>query len=159
VFEEDGPAREPFYGGFGLLAPGGIKKSPYYAFELFHKLGTTRIANDAENVLVTRRNDGTYVIALWNLSPPTQPGKERTFDLGFVSGPRLKRLWISRVDDTHGNALAAYASLGKPRYPTEKQVQEMNRQSALPVAEKMDAKNGHLLVKVPVNGLVLLEGR
>src|SRR5208283_4591918 len=39
VFEEHGVKREPFDGGFGLIAPGGIKKPSYSAFALLHRLG------------------------------------------------------------------------------------------------------------------------
>ncbi|HTQ96399.1 MAG TPA: hypothetical protein VMH89_06315 [Candidatus Acidoferrum sp.] len=159
VFEENGPTREPFYGGFGLIAPGGIKKSPYYAFALFHRLGKTRIANPAENLLVTRRDDGSYAVAIWNLSPPTQPGTPRVYDLSFSGLGRGKKVSISRVDEGHGNALAAYAQMGKPRYPTEAQVRELNEKSSLGAPEKVSLKDGHLTVSLPPNGLALLELR
>jgi xylan 1,4-beta-xylosidase len=74
VFEEGGPGREPFDGSFGLVALGGIKKPSYAAFALLHKLGQERISQDASNVLVTRRRDGTLVIAAWNLVNPDTKG-------------------------------------------------------------------------------------
>jgi xylan 1,4-beta-xylosidase len=157
VFEENGPPREPFYGGFGLIAPGGIKKSPYYAFGLFHRLGTTRIANASENALVTQRDDGTFVIAIWNLSPPTQPGRARTYDLAFSGLPRENRVLIRRIDADHGNTLAVYARMEKPRYPTREQVRQLNRDSALGAPESVLLRDGHLRLTVPPNGLALLE--
>src|SRR5262249_42452701 len=36
VFEEQGVVRTPFYGGFGLIAAGGIPKPAHNAFELLH---------------------------------------------------------------------------------------------------------------------------
>jgi len=68
VFEENGPKREPFDGGFGLIALGGIKKPSYTAFALLHELGQERILQDSSNVLVTRRRDGSLAIAAWNLN-------------------------------------------------------------------------------------------
>ena len=67
VFEEDGVTQEPFDGGFGLIAPERIKKPSFYDFSLLHELGDERLANSADNVLVTRRKDGTLVVAAWNL--------------------------------------------------------------------------------------------
>ena len=157
VFEENGPPREPFYGGFGLIAPGGIKKPAYYAFELFHRLGTTRIANSAENVLITRREDGSFAIAIWNLSLPVQPATARTFDLNFSALKGARRVQISRVDSDHSNTLAAYERMGKPVYPTEVQVRQLNEESALGKRELVSLKNSHVTVTLPVNGFALLE--
>ena len=43
VFEEQGVVKTPFYGGYGLMAAGGIPKPAFYAFELLHKLGEQRL--------------------------------------------------------------------------------------------------------------------
>ena len=67
VFEEGGVKSTPFDGGFGLIAPGRIKKPSFYDFALLHRLGDVRLANAADNLLVTRRADGTLVVAAWNL--------------------------------------------------------------------------------------------
>jgi len=42
VFEEGGVVKTPFYGGFGLLAVGGIPKPAFNAFALLHQLGEAR---------------------------------------------------------------------------------------------------------------------
>jgi xylan 1,4-beta-xylosidase len=140
-----------------LLAPGGIKKPSYYAYSLFHRLGSTRIAAPADNVLVTRREDKSLAIAIWNLSPPDQVGSVRTFDMEFQGLRDVKRIYVSRIDADHSNTLAAYAGMGSPRYPTEKQVRQVNDESALRLPETMFLIEGHLPLTVPVNGLVLLE--
>ena len=157
VFEEGGPAREPFYGGFGLIAPGGIKKPSYYAFSLFHKLGRTRLAATAENVLVTRKDDGRLAMAIWNLWPPNQSGTVRDFDLEFRAAGGAKRVRISRIDAEHSNTMAVYKSAGSPRYPTEKQVEEINRRTAPGQPEETAIRDGHLALRLPVNGFALLE--
>jgi len=157
VFEENGPPREPFYGGFGLIAPGGIKKTGYYTFALLHKLGTQRLANTAENVLVTRREDGTNVVAVWNVVPPDQAGAPIQVELTFAGAKADAKLEISRIDAQHGNTLAAYAAMGSPRYPTVEQAKELNKESALPAPEKASLKDGKLSLTLPVNGFALLE--
>ena len=47
----------------GLIAVGGIKKPSYFGYSQLHKLGTERLANPASDVLVTRRPDGSLVVA------------------------------------------------------------------------------------------------
>ena len=83
VFEENGVVREPFYGGFGTIAAGGIKKPSFYAYALLHKLGEERLTNDAKYVLVTRRKDGTLVIAAWNAVDPDKKGQPQIFHVAI----------------------------------------------------------------------------
>ena len=54
VFEEQGVVKQPFYGGFGLIAAGGIPKPSFYAFQVLHRLGDQRLDNSEPNVLVTK---------------------------------------------------------------------------------------------------------
>ena len=157
VFEEGGPPREPFYGGFGLLAPGGIKKPAYYAFALFHKLGTLRIANPADNLLVTKHDDGSFTLALWNLSAPTVTGAPRTYDLQFAGAKTGKHALVYRIDADHSNTLQAYSRMGKPPYPTPEQVRQLNEESTLNPPESLPIQKRHLLLTLPVNGFALIE--
>ena len=157
VFEENGPFREPLNGGFGLVGVEGIKKPSFYAFSLLHKLGDKRLANTSEHVIVTRRADQAVVVAVWSLSPPDKAASARILDLEFRGFPKNQRVLISRVDETNGNARAAYAEIGKPRYPTQKQVAKMDRETALKPAETVSLENGHLKLTIPVNGLAVVE--
>jgi len=159
VFEENGPSRTPFPSIFGLLAAGGIKKPSYYAFSLFHRLGTTRLANPAENVLVTKRDDGSIAIAVWNLIPPTQSGIARTFELEIRGLKGAASALVSRIDADHANTLAAYKRMGSPRYPTKAQIDQLNRESALQPPAPHPLLNGHLSLTLPPNGFALLEIR
>lgn len=157
VFEENGPATRPLNGGFGLVGVWGIKKPSFYAFSLLHKLGETRIANASHNLIVTRRSDVSLAIAVWNLYPPDHLGASRTFDLELRGLPGTRRATISRVDEEHGSARAAYVGLGQPQYPTASEVEAINRQTALPAPQPLPITNGHLSLNVPPNGFALLE--
>jgi len=75
VFEEQGVVKTPFYGGYGLLAEGGIPKPAFNAFKLLHTLGDERIELNSDSALLTRRKDGTLVMALWNYAPPGSASK------------------------------------------------------------------------------------
>lgn len=158
VFEEGGVKREPFDGGFGLIAPGRIKKPSFYDFSLLHELGTTRLENAADNVLVTRRQDGSLVVAAWNLvdMDKAAQGRPLTMRLKFKGEPPTAQVAIQRVDETHGNPLPAYRAMGSPVYPTQAQIRALNHASALPKPEQASLVDGTLELTLPVNGLALI---
>ncbi len=157
VFEEGGPKREPFDGGFGLIAMGGMKKPSYSAFALLHKLGEERLALDSSNVLATRRRDGSVVIAAWNLVDPDQKGSARSVEFEIRGVKSDSAVRVRRADSEHGNTLAAYKSMGSPRYPTQAQVRELNRVAAQSSVQELRLSHGALSLELPVNGIVVLE--
>jgi xylan 1,4-beta-xylosidase len=157
VFEEDGPGREPFNGSFGLMALGGIKKPSYSAFALLHNLGQERILQDSSDVLVTRRRDGSLVIVAWNLVDPDKTGGEHSVEFEIHGVPSGSRVRVSRADSKHGNTLAAYKSMGSPRYPTRAQVNELNRVAETAPIENLRLSKSVIMLQLPVNGLLLLE--
>jgi len=159
VFEEGGVKQKPFENGFGLIAPGMIKKPSFYDFALLHKLGEERIANADDDVLVTRRKDGTLVVAAWNLVDVDKlaEGKPVNVRLKFAGVAPDAKVAIERVDEMHGNPLRAYASMGSPKYPTREQAAELNNASTLPAPEQARLKNGQLELSLPVNGLAVIE--
>lgn len=157
VFEENGPKGEPFDGGFGLVALGGIKKPSYSAFALLHKLGDERISQDSPNILVSRRRDGSLAIAAWNLVDPDAKGSERSVAFEIRGVPPDTRVRVSRADSKHGNTLAAYKDMGSPRYPTETQVRELNRVAEAQSVQNLRLSKGLIRLPLPVNGILLLE--
>jgi len=157
VFEEQGVVKEPFYGGFGLLAEDGLPKPSFNAFKLLHALGNTRIAVDSPSALVTRRDDGTIVMAVWNLFLPGTAGEGKRVSI-TVNGLGEKRsAMISRLDSTHGSLLRTYAGMGKPAYPTQAQIQALRNAAILPPPEKMRVQHGQLTIDLPPQGLALIE--
>src|SRR5580698_2239716 len=156
VFEEQGVVKTPFYGGYGLIAAYGIPKPAYNAFKLLHKLGDQRIALDSDSALLTRRGDGTWVLAVWNYAPPEQAGLPRTLTLRFQNTkPQLATL--SRLDSEHGDFHSAYEKMGSPRYPTQTQIQELRRVTELPDPQIVKLQNDELNVTLPAHGLALIE--
>ncbi|MGA9585025.1 MAG: glycosyl hydrolase family 39 [Terracidiphilus sp.] len=159
VFEEGGVKTTPFDGGFGLIAPGSIKKPSFYDFALLHRLGDVRLANAADDVLVTRRKDGTLVVAAWNLVDMDKlaQGAPLMLHLKFKGVGTRADVAIERVDEAHGNPMPMYKSMGSPTYPTIKQVAALNAASALLPPEHQRMENGQLDISLPVNGLALIE--
>jgi xylan 1,4-beta-xylosidase len=159
VFEEQGPVKQPFYGGYGLIAAGGIPKPAFDVFELLHQLGDERIASSSNDVLVTRRKDGTLVIALWNLVEPEASGPDKSFHFDFKGVAPQAAVTIRRVDARHGDTLGAYKQMGSPRYPTQAQIKQLKQVAELgpPGTEKLNQDS--LTITVPAKGLAVIEVR
>jgi len=156
VFEEQGVVKQPFYGGFGLLAAGGIPKPSFNAFLLLHQLGEQRLSASSESVLVTRRDDGTLVIAAWNMAAPSAQGaaKEVKFQFQNTSASKMQ---VMRLDSAHGDVHTAYEAMGSPRYPTQAQIEKLRAAAKLSAPETLAMKNGSVTLNIPAHGLVLLE--
>ena len=157
VFEEQGVVKQPFYGGYGLIAAGGIPKPAFNAFLLLHRLGEQRLDTASDSVLVTRRRDGNLVIAAWNMAPPSHTAegrKEVTFKIEHGSAMQVQ---VTRLDPAHGDVHKAYEAMGSPRYPTQEQIKKLRVAARLSPPETHDVKDGLVTLEIPVQGLVLLE--
>jgi xylan 1,4-beta-xylosidase len=163
VFEEEGVVKNPFYGGYGLIAVDDIPKPAFNAFALLHKLGDTRLHSDSESALVTRRKDGTLAIVLWNYAaPPRDKGQAvdtKIFNLILKGVPSYLTARLFRSDSDHGNVLKAFDAMGRPSWPTTTQIKELRAAAKQPLPEAVHIENGSLSVSVPSQGLVLLEMR
>jgi len=158
VFEEQGVVKQPFYGGYGLIAAGSIPKPAFNAFALLHGLGDERLAVSSSDVLATRRQDGSLVIAAWNLTGPGAVGTEKTIQLQFAH-VQMGGVRIARVDRDHGDVHKAYEAMGSPRYPTRQQIKKLRAASHLSPAEVQNVTGDSLELKIPREGLVLVEAR
>ncbi len=160
VFEEGGPSPRPFIGQFGLRAEFGINKPSYYGFALLHQLGDQRIANSSSNAIVTKRKDGSLVIAAWNLVAPDPESRgrarTRTITLTLHGVAANAAATVNQVDDEHGNVLPHYAAMGSPTYPTPEQVEQLNRTTKLPPPNTVHLKNGEMELKLEPNALFLV---
>jgi xylan 1,4-beta-xylosidase len=156
VFEEQGVVKTPFYGGFGLLAEDGIPKPAFNAFKLMHELGDQRIDVNSDSALITKKKDGSLVIAVWNYAPPEHAGTVKTVTLRFQGG-HYKHALVSEVDPDHGDVHTAYEKMGSPQYPTQAQIQQLQQAAQLPRPMKQNLKNGELTLTLPSYGLAVLE--
>src|SRR5215475_1987507 len=155
VFEEQGVVKTPLYGGFGLIAAGGIPKPSFNAFKLLHQLGDQRIQLESEDALLTRKKDGSLVLAVWNYAPPEKEGQSKTIRLQF-KGARAKKALISTVDPAHGDMHSAYVKMGSPPYPTQAQIRELRKAAELAAPESRELRNGELTLTLPSYGLALV---
>ena len=165
--------KTPFYGGYGIVAEDGIPKPAYDVFMLLHELGDERLAAPADEALVTRRKDGTLVIAAWNLVEPGAEGADKTvtFELKGMGAMRTElrhaveveikgtRAEVRRVDAGHGDTLAAWKKMGSPAYPTQEQIEALRKASDPGAAEDLAIRDHRVTVTVPPMGLAVVEVR
>jgi len=154
VFEEQGVIRTPFYGGFGLIAEGGVPKAAFNAFRMLHELGDQRMQPELQNALVTKRPDGTLAIAVWNYSAPGTTGRARQFHISVKGFSGTPQYHVEIVDQDHGSALEAWQAMARPPSPTREQTQRL--QQAGTATQELNSTSSFLL---PSQGLALIEVR
>jgi xylan 1,4-beta-xylosidase len=156
VFDEQGVVKTPFYGGFGLLASGGIPKPAFNAFALLHQLGETRLGDDAPQSLLTRRADGTLVVALWNYAEVGATAPTRRVQLR-IAHSEAHSASVQLLDAAHGNVQPEYERMGEPRYPTQRQLAALRAAATLPPPSVRPLEDGNTLsVEIPSDGLMLV---
>jgi xylan 1,4-beta-xylosidase len=155
VFEEQGVVKKPFYGGYGLIAAGGIAKPAFAAFQLLHELGDERVELNSDSALLTRRRDGSLVVALWNYAPPSETVPSKTVTLE-VRGRHPRHALVARVDSDHGDFHSAYQKMGEPIYPTAAQLAELKQAVQLAAPEVVRLRHGQLSLTLPSSGLAIV---
>ena len=156
VFEEQGIIKTPFYGGFGLVAEGGVPKPAFNAFKLLHMLGTERIPADSESALATRAGK-KLEIAVWNYSAPKEAGTARQITLEIDGWHGGHSVFVYRLDEQHGDVLPAYAAMGKPASPTQQQYTELKDAAKLGPPERAKLKKNQITITLPPKALDLVE--
>jgi xylan 1,4-beta-xylosidase len=159
VFEEQGVVKQPFYGGYGLIAEDGLPKPSFNAFKLLHRLGVERLANDSQSALITRQSDGALVMAVWNLFQPEEKGSAKTITIKFAGKSSRHKALIYRLDSANGSLLPAYEAMGRPVYPTQKQITELRHAAELHKPETKVLEGGELKLTLPAQALALIEFR
>ena len=156
VFEEQGLVKKPFYGGYGLMAAGNIPKPTFQAFQMLHKLGDQRISLDSTSALLTRRSDGSLVLALWNYAAPDESGSTESFTVQFKN-KNVRHASVWRLDAQHGDVVHEYERMGSPRYPSKAELAKLRTVDINATPETVAIKNGQMTLNIPAKGLVVIE--
>lgn len=160
VFEEQGVVKRPFYGGYGLVAVGGIPKAAFNAFKLLHHLGDERLAVESDSALATRRPDGSLAIAVWNYSAPEQAGEAKRVALSVrgLRGQPMARVQV--VDGDHGSPLATWKAMGRPDFASLEQQMKLRLAAEMPTPQLLSLEGGQtktLELNLPPKALALVE--
>ena len=159
VFEEQGVVKKPFHGGFGSIAEDDLPKPSFNAFKLLHELGEQRLAESSDSALVTRRSDGTFAVAVWNLFLPEEKGEPKTVTTTVKGLSGKHRALVSRVDSRHGSLPPAYDAIGDPVNPTQRQIEELRHAAELAPPDVQYFRNRKLTLMLPPDDLALIEFR
>ena len=164
IFEELHPFPEEFHGGFGLLTQGGIKKPVYHGMRMLSEAGSERYVlpgalDDEISMAAFRSETETQVLLvrqkMKNLF--ALPKEEARVSIALDEVP--KRVWLQRIDGTHGNPLQLWEDMGSPQVPTPTQMEQIKSQSAMRNEElEYDWQNGTLsfTVALGVNDLYFI---
>jgi xylan 1,4-beta-xylosidase len=156
VFEEQGVVKQPFYGGFGLIAAYSLPKPSYNAFKVLHLLGERRLQLGSNMALATIK-DGSPVLAAWNMVLPDATGTPERVTFQFTGLTGNHTAVVHRVDATHGSLLGAYEQMGRPKYPTPSQIATLQRAAALPAPEQMPINGNQFTIELPAQSLAVIE--
>ncbi len=141
IFEEGGPPKTPFYGGFGMINLQGIKKSTYWAAKFRNMLDKTEIKNNDSLSWITTNGSGNYQILAWDYSLPDQKGEpNQSFYIKDVKPSYVKNINIELTGLADGNykmtmyqtgykvndPFSAYIELGRPDQLSKQQEKKLN---------------------------------
>lgn len=140
VFEENGPGKIPFHGGFGLINVDGIKKPSYWAYWLLNKLGED-IVEISDNHIITKQNND-YQIIIWNYcyykdnfadgdrSELSETDRDKVFEnkkitinLSIELNGEYNQTIYTLNEST--SAFHNWVKMGAPQYPTPSQIDKL----------------------------------
>ena len=134
IFEENYFSSTPFHGGFGLMNIYGVPKPAYRAYELLHRLGQDILPVQGQHATVdvwVVTQPGIVHVLLTNSALPRHAVNAETVTITVSNIGQVKNVYVERVDDTHANATAAWAQMGKPSSLSVQQVQALEAASNL----------------------------
>ena len=112
IFEECGVPFTPFYGGFGLVANGRIKKPTFWTFVFFKKLKGECILKE-RNVLAVQKKDKTIAGILFN-DCKNRTDITKKISLSIPAVEEEYCLVTKTVDEDTCNPLKCWHDLGEP---------------------------------------------
>lgn len=127
-FEEGGPVRTPFHGGFGLLNYDGLKKPGFFAYKFLSELKRQQFPSSDERTIATKAGDQVSLVT-WDYTEPvlTEPNnpffhkdqKPRTLANKVIElvglTPGYYRLEATPAGYMQNDVFGAYLALGKPK--------------------------------------------
>ena len=174
LFEEPGPQKKPFEGGFGLMNPQGIRKPAWFAYKYLHALTGNEIPAADAHVWATAEGDRVAAV-VWDWQQPVQAVSNRPYYGKIVPNkpstpvaiavkhlkPGHYHLDVYRTGYRANDAYSAYIDMGKPDSLTPAQLETLNGLTRdLPETDKVVivGKSGEAKVSLPMhtNDVVLV---
>ena len=160
IFEERGVPFTPFYGGFGMIANGGIRKPSLYAFKFFKQLQGKCVLKE-EDAVMCLGDDGVYRAVLFN-SNINRTGEKRNINLSIAADSGRYFCITKTVDENTCNPLKVWHDMGEPSSLSAEQL-KLLKESDSPLVNtwNVTTDNNNLSVNIEVEefGLIYLEIR
>jgi xylan 1,4-beta-xylosidase len=157
IFEEGGAGDTVFHGGFGMINLQGIVKPVFHAYRFLAALGDELLQQTPGGV-VTRHSATGKLSALVFHYPPEMPlsvpasfdstakaeetlalGQPESLILDWSGLPPQASLNVETLDRSHGNARAAWETMGSPATPTREQARTLRELAAATFQETFRA--------------------
>ncbi|MCF4119530.1 xylan 1,4-beta-xylosidase [Antribacter sp. KLBMP9083] len=141
VFEEENIPTAFFHGGFGMLTHRQVKKPTYHLYSFMARMAADVLARGADHLVTRDAATGRVAVLAWQpvggSEDPHEPERhELRLSVPVASGsgnaPLTASVHRSVVNETEGNAFAAWQHLGRPASPGVRQL-EMLYEAAEPV--------------------------
>jgi len=138
VFEEVGIPTSIFHGGFGMLAHRQLKKPTYHLYAFMARMGASILARGRDHLVTRDDATGRLTVLAWQpvggTDDPVEPERHEVRLSLPVGGPSGSSAYAHRsvVNETDGNAWAAWREMGRPRSPRARQLDALH-ESAEPV--------------------------
>lgn len=127
VFEEKGGGEEAFHGGFGMINFQGIVKPSFHAYRMLNALGDEKLYYKDPLFVSRSSRTGKVTVLAFNYPAEFEEHVPAARDKGTYMNASSKQVEVclkgfkpgttfalELLDETHGNAYAAYAAMGKP---------------------------------------------
>lgn len=128
TFEEEGVPASIFHGGFGMLTHRQVRKPTYHLYAFMARMGREVLAQGADH-LVTRDGAGRVTVLAWQPVGGTEDAVEperHEIRLSVPVGTAATAFVLrSSVNETEGNAWAAWRAMGRPASPTRRQLEAL----------------------------------
>ncbi len=153
IFEEEGPRKTPFHGGFGLINYQDIKKPAFYAYRYLNLLGKRELQNADTSSWICRDNKGNVQVLLYDFTdkvlrsraeskefysktvPPKRKGKVNLVYKNLMPGKYTMTAYKTGygVNDPY----SSYLGLGAPSQLTKKEVESIKQKdNDIPIMSK-----------------------
>lgn len=177
IFEEHKLGGTTFHGGFGLLTYNGLKKPVYHAYRLLNKLGNIIVKKD-DNFIVTKNNNDTYQILLYNYCHYDDLYKEydrsniswkerykvfkdsnKTISLAMNGFNKKCTMKTYRINRQNGSVFDEWLKMGSPDPLTKEELNYLKNKSEMDYyTEKVFVKDGFKIVeRLQPHEVVLIE--
>ncbi|AEG43257.1 GH39 family glycosyl hydrolase [Isoptericola variabilis] len=147
TFEEENIPTSIFHGGFGMLTHRQVRKPTYHLYAFMARMGTSVLARGDDHLVTRDDQTGRVTVLAWQpvggtddvvepqrhelelLIPVGAPAARRTVDA--ATAPTAPRAYVHRsvVNETAGNAWAAWREMGRPASPSARALDALHEAS------------------------------